>query len=228
MGNPQVWRWEGNSNYVYNEKPYAVTQNNSPSGIEFISYYEASLNYARKFSKKHNVTALALYNQRQVNSGSSFPKRNQSFVGRLTYDYKGKYLFEANLGVTGSEQFAPSNRYGVFPSGAVGYYISKEPFWQKAMPWWSTMKIRYSNGWVGSDASSAQWLYYSAWKKDGNYIKEDGIANLEAKWETAHKQDLGIEMGWLQNTLTLNVDFFDETREDHSSCPQSLRGSLEV
>ena len=76
------------------------------------------------------------------------------------------------------------------------------------------MKIRYSNGWVGSDASSAQWLYYSAWKKDGNYIKEDGIANLEAKWETAHKQDLGIEMGWLQNTLTLNVDFFDETRED--------------
>lgn len=214
LGNPQVWRWEGNSNYVYNEKPYAVTQNNSPSGIEFISYYEASLNYARKFSKKHNVTALALYNQRQVNSGSSFPKRNQSFVGRLTYDYKGKYLFEANLGVTGSEQFAPSNRYGVFPSGAVGYYISKEPFWQKAMPWWSTMKIRYSNGWVGSDASSAQWLYYSAWKKDGNYIKEDGIANLEAKWETAHKQDLGIEMGWLQNTLTLNVDFFDETRED--------------
>lgn len=51
-------------------------------------------------------------------------------------------------------------------------------------------------------------------EKDGNYIKEDGIANLEAKWETAHKQDLGIEMGWLQNTLTLNVDFFDETRED--------------
>ena len=76
------------------------------------------------------------------------------------------------------------------------------------------MKIRYSNGWVGSDASSAQWLYYKKKKKDGNYIKEDGIANLEAKWETAHKQDLGIEMGWLQNTLTLNVDFFDETRED--------------
>ncbi len=75
--------------------------------------------------------------------------------------------------------------------------------------------------------ASAQWLYYSAWKKDGNYIKEDGIANLEAKWETARKQDLGIEMGWLQNTLTLNVDFFDETRED-ISCPQSLRCSWEV
>ena len=219
---------------TYRERPYEYTYHN----------VDAYFTYEHSWNKEHNFKAVAGMNYEkyrlvdniveQFGLGSdqidSFNSVNDDtywlvqqdisayktlgFFARINYDYKGKYLFEANLGVTGSEQFAPSNRYGVFPSGAVGYYISKEPFWQKAMPWWSTMKIRYSNGWVGSDASSAQWLYYSAWKKDGNYIKEDGIANLEAKWETAHKQDLGIEMGWLQNTLTLNVDFFDETRED--------------
>lgn len=215
LGNTQPWVFEGKSNYVWEDKPYAVTQNNNASGVGFTTYFEASLNYARHFARKHNVSALALYNQRQYNSGAAFPKRNQSFVGRITYDYKGKYLFEANLGVTGSEQFAPSNRYGVFPSGAVGYYISKEPFWQKAMPWWSTMKIRYSNGVVGSDSSSANWLYYSDWTRNGvGYIQEDDAANVNAKWETAHKQDLGFEMGWLDDKLTLNVDLFDEKRED--------------
>lgn len=164
-GSTDIWEiQDSQSNYVWNDKPFSITQDNSPSGVSFITYLEGSLNYSRKFSRKHNVSALALYNQRQYNSGASFPKRTQSFVGRVTYDYKGKYLFEGNIGVTGSEQFSPDYRYGVFPSAAVGYIVSKEKFWKRAMPWWSTMKIRYSNGWVGSDASGSDWLYYSSWK----------------------------------------------------------------
>ena len=120
-GNTDIWEIQDNkSNYVWNDKPFSITQNNSPSGVSFITYLEGSLNYSRKFSRKHNVSALALYNQRQYNSGASFPKRTQSFVGRVTYDYKGKYLFESNIGVTGSEQFSPDYRYGVSPSAAVG------------------------------------------------------------------------------------------------------------
>lgn len=162
-GSTDIWEiQDSQSNYVWNDKPFSITQNNSPSDVSFITYLEGSLNYSRKFSRKHNVSALALYNQRQYNSGASFPKRTQSFVGRVTYDYKGKYLFEGNIGVTGSEQFSPDYRYGVFPSAAVGYIVSKEKFWKRAMPWWSTMKIRYSNGWVGSDASGSNWLYYSS------------------------------------------------------------------
>ena len=134
-GNTDIWEIQDNkSNYVWNDKPFSITQNNSPSGVSFITYLEGSLNYSRKFSRKHNVSALALYNQRQYNSGASFPKRTQSFVGRVTYDYKGKYLFESNIGVTGSEQFSPDYRYGVFPSAAVGYIVSKEKFWKRAMP----------------------------------------------------------------------------------------------
>ncbi len=214
-GNTDIWEIQDNkSNYVWNDKPFSITQNNSPSGVSFITYLEGSLNYSRKFSRKHNVSALALYNQRQYNSGASFPKRTQSFVGRVTYDYKGKYLFESNIGVTGSEQFSPDYRYGVFPSAAVGYIVSKEKFWKRAMPWWSTMKIRYSNGWVGSDASGSNWLYYSSWKQTSGYYQEGAAANVTARWETAHKQDLGFEMGFLKNKLTVNVDLYDEKRND--------------
>ena len=214
-GNTDIWEIQGgSSNYVWNDKPFSITQDNSPSGVGFITYLEGSLNYSRKFSRKHNVSALALYNQRQYNSGASFPKRNQSFVGRVTYDYKGKYLFEGNIGVTGSEQFSPDYRYGVFPSAAVGYIVSKEKFWKRAMPWWSTMKIRYSNGWVGSDASSKNWLYYSSWTQTGKYYQEEAAANVTARWETAHKQDLGFEMGFLKDRLTVNVDLYDEKRND--------------
>lgn len=214
-GSTDIWEiQDSQSNYVWNDKPFSITQNNSPSDVSFITYLEGSLNYSRKFSRKHNVSALALYNQRQYNSGASFPKRTQSFVGRVTYDYKGKYLFEGNIGVTGSEQFSPDYRYGVFPSAAVGYIVSKEKFWKRAMPWWSTMKIRYSNGWVGSDASGSNLLYYSSWKQTSGYYQEEAAANITARWETAHKQDLGFEMGFLKDKLTVNVDLYDEKRND--------------
>ena len=208
------------SSYVWENKPYAVTQDNNAREVAFITYLEAAVDYKRKFARKHNVTALALYNQRQLNSDASFPKRNQSFVGRVTYDFKGKYLFEANLGITGSEQFSKKSRYGVFPSGAVGYIVSKEKFWKNAMPWWSTMKLRYSNGVVGSDASKANWLYYSSWTKNNKgYVIEDAAPNETARWETARKQDFGIEMGWLDNKLTVNVDLYDEKRSDMLMAP---------
>ena len=215
-GGQNPWSSTEKGNEVYVQPPYAVSVDNTARSTTMVLYWEASLNYARKFAKKHNVSALALMNQRQQLSGASFPHRQQAFVSRVTYDYMGKYLFEANFGITGSEQFAPKNRYGFFPSAAVGYFISKEKFWKKAMPWWSTMKIRYSDGLVGSDEASSDWLYYSSYSKNKNrtIILEDLAANETARWETAHKRDIGIELGFLKDMLTFNVDLFDEHRKD--------------
>ena len=210
------------SSYVYVEPPIAITQSGTARSTSLVFYWEASLNYARKFAKKHNVTAMALFNQREQNSGAGFPHRGQGVVGRVTYDYMGKYLFEGNIGVTGSEQFSPAYRYGVFPSLAVGYFVSKEKFWKKAMPWWSTMKLRYSDGTVGSDKASDNWLYYSSYIKSSGNIIEMKSANVSARWETAHKRDLGVEMGWFQDALTFNVDFYDEYRYDMLVTPQDI------
>lgn len=212
-GNP--WISKEPSNDVFVQAPYSVTQDNTPSGTSIVFYWEAAVNYDRTFNKKHTVTGLLLANQRQSISGASFPHRGQAFVFRATYDFKKKYLFEMNMGYTGSEQFSTRNRYGFFPSVALGYVISNEAFWKKAMPWWSKMKLRYSDGTVGSDKASEDWLYYSSFSKNGlGLIVEDKAANLEARWETARKRDIGIEMGFLKDQLTFNIDLFSENRTD--------------
>lgn len=207
---------------VFEEPPFKVTQNTSPESIQFTYYFEAALNYARKFNH-HDVSAMVVYNQRQYNDGAASPHRNQSFVSRLTYNYKQKYLFEANLGITGNEQFAPKHRYGFFPAIAAGYAISQEPFWKRTMPWWSKMKLRFSWGLVGSDSSAANYLYYSTYLQekyafDSHYV-EGEAANDGARWETADKKDIGVEMGFFKDKLNLNVDFYDEYRYDILMAP---------
>ena len=208
-GNP--WVLSTQSDYVYERDPYSVTTGVMQDNYYTTFYWEAALNYNRTFGD-HTVTALALFNQRENVKGTAFPYHSQGVVGRVTYDYKHKYLFECNLGYTGSEQFSPENRYGFFPSVAIGWVPSQERFWKEAMPWWSKLKIRYSDGLVGSDSGS-RWLYFSDYVKGGDsYIYEGAAANAVAQWEEARKRDLGIEMGWLDNRLTLNLDLFDEKR----------------
>ncbi len=218
-GNP--WLPESyTTNAVVENAPYAATQG-AINAYTYTLYWEASVNYDRSFNN-HHVTALALFNQKEYRNKVEYPYRNQGVVGRATYDYKHRYLFEANLGITGSEQFAPSNRYGIFPSVAVGYVLSEEKFWKDALPWWSKFKLRYSDGLVGNDQTSSRWLYYSAYSKTGSYSKimtgnsavitEDSAANTSAQWEEARKRDIGIEMAWLDSRLSLSVDLFDEHR----------------
>ena len=222
-GDPNIWNSsQTDVTSVYVVPPFDVSISHNPSDYGVIHYIEGSLNYARKF-KGHDVAATAVYNQRQYNNKVNSPRRNQSFVGRATYNYKQKYLFEANLGITGSEQFAPEYRYGIFPSVAVGYTVSKEKFWKKAMPWWSTFKIRGSWGLVGSETTSG-FLYYTAYEKVnynnfGMHYKEGSAANEGARWETADKKDIGIEMGFFKDNLSVNVDFFDEYRYDMLMTP---------
>lgn len=208
-GNP--WVSSNNSGTsVDEETPVSVAQGTISTYTSTL-YWEASVNYNRSFNN-HHVSALALFNQREYINKVDFPYRTQGLVGRVTYDYGHKYLLEANVGYTGSEQFAPENRYGFFPSVAVGYVVSEEKFWKKAMPWWSKFKLRYSDGLVGNDQTESRWLYFSSYSLNGKYIYEDQAPNLVAQWETARKRDLGVEMAWLDSRLTLNVDLFDEYR----------------
>lgn len=175
-------------------------------------HYEFALNYSRNFNR-HYVTALALMNRNIKNLKSDYPYLYESWVGRVTYDYSHRYQMEVNMGYTGSERFAPSNRFGFFPSGAIGWVLSEEKFFKSALPWINKFKIRYSDGLVGSDTASARWLYVSDYSKSEGNIVEDPGANIYAQWEQARKQDIGIELSFLNNELTVVVDFFKERRD---------------
>jgi TonB-linked SusC/RagA family outer membrane protein len=216
-----VWFSEGQGNEVYKQAPLTINIGGLQNDYYNDLYYEFSLNYANTFGE-HTVSALALMNRQQKNQTINFPYYNEGLVGRLTYDFKHRYLAEFNIGYTGSERFAPGNRFGFFPSGAVGWIISEESFFKKSLPWFSKFKVRYSDGLVGSDKTDSRWLYISDYFKDSRgYIREDKAANSRAQWEEARKQDLGIEMGFLKNSLSFNIDLFKEYRTNMLLEPKS-------
>lgn len=202
-------------------------------------YYELSMDYKRSFGD-HNVTALALFNRRIDDSAGSnkvfiFPEYAEDWVGRVTYNYKERYLTEVNMAYTGSEKFAPGKRFGFFPSYSVGWRISEEPFMQAiAGETLSNLKARYSYGQVGSDANSGRFNYIQLFNSGGsmNYgytqnvsfgplYSEGTVANPNSTWETATKQNLGVEIG-LWHKLNINLDLFDEFRTGMLMARQSM------
>ena len=204
-------------------------------------YAEAGLNYARKFNK-HNVGALLLYNQSKTyypgtegNIYQSIPSGYVGLVGRVTYDYDTRYLADFNMGYNGSENFAPGRRYGFFPSAALGWIPSSETFWQPMKDIISYMKLRVSFGKVGNDKTgAARFLYLPGvyqWISGGPNPRGNGTANFginngnwlpgvrEAStgnplvtWETAVKQNYGVDMGLFNDKLSINFDYFIENR----------------
>jgi TonB-linked SusC/RagA family outer membrane protein len=216
------WYRDGEGNEYYKQAPFDIGVGGLRSGYYRNLYYETSLNYANTFGK-HSVTALALFNRHQKNMGTDFPYYNEGWVGRATYDYHKKYLLEFNIGYTGSETFAPANRFGLFPSAAIGWVVSEENFFKNAIPWMNKLKFRYSDGYVGSDFAQSRWLYTSSYYTDNlGYIWEDIAANTLAQWERSHKRDIGVEMGLFQNTITLTIDLYDEYRDKMLLTPKSV------
>lgn len=223
VGKPGVNPWYRNGQsgyYKYNLNPLDINVGGLEAGYYRDLYYEGSLNYANTFGD-HSVSALALFNRQKKEFEADYPYKNEALVGRVTYDYSHKYLLEVNIGYTGSERFAPGKKFGFFPSGAFGWVVSEEPFFRAALPFVSKLKLRYSDGKVGSDNASARWLFVSNYYTDPRgFIKEDPAANPVAQWEDARKKDIGIELGFLKNDLTINLDFFDEFRTNMLLTPK--------
>lgn len=195
--------------------------------------YEFSLNYNRDFGK-HTIGGLALVNRQIKARGSEFASYREDWVGRVTYSYDRRYLFETNAAYNGSEKFDRKYRFGFFPSIALGWIISNESFFTPLKPVMNNLKFRYSDGTVGSDAGIERWLYTSSWivHPDGGAAQtvfyfgypsvqrsypmryEGVIANPDIHWETARKRDIGLETGFFNNQLKINFDYFVENRTD--------------
>lgn len=212
---------------INNETPQpklTVTNNESVTGNSMSHYYRAQFNYSRKFGN-HAVSGLGLFSHRVGMSGAGFPSYQEDWVGRGTYAYNDKYLFEASVSYTGSEKFAPGLRFGMFPAVAVGWVTSNEQWFKDALPWVNYFKPRYSLGKVGSDAGINRWLYISEYTTASGsisfgyplqgytFIQEGTIPVLDATWEEAIKQNLGFEMAFFRNQITFNLDLFNERRE---------------
>ena len=215
-------------------------------------YAEASFNYARKFGN-HNVGALLLYNQSKTyypwdSDGSlyqSIPKGYVGLVGRVTYDYDTRYMFDFNIGYNGSENFAEGKRYGTFPSFSVGWIPSNEKFWEPMKNIMGYLKLRASWGKVGNDnTNGARFLYLpGAWQffqgdmttnpqirganfgTSGNWlqaVRELTAGNPDVTWETATKINVGLDAAFIGERLSVNLDLFWEDRKDILVSNESL------
>lgn len=140
----------------------------------------------------------------------------QSIFGRLNYNYKDKYLLEANVRRDGSSRFAPDSRWGTFPSVSVGYNIAKEKFFP-FRDQISMMKFRFSWGSIGNQ-NVANYLYVPVMNTgQGTYLlgnERPYIVNppnettTGLSWERVNTKDIGVDIYVLDNKLSISADWY--------------------
>lgn len=210
---------------VLNPNEQTLSYSTSSSSLFNINA-QASINYNRTFDKKHTVTGLFLAQRDYwVYNAAAQPYNVLGFCARATYDYDNRYLAEVNMGYNGSEQFAPSKRFGFFPAFSLGWIVSNEKF-MKSLTWLDNLKLRYSNGTVGNDQlGGSRFLYQDKITLSGasyvgglgtsaiRSINQGLLGNKSITWEKAHKQNFGFDVKVL-NSLSLSFDYYTENRSD--------------
>jgi len=154
-------------------------------------------------------------NGTQNAGGGTFSGAYVSQFGRLTYDYKSKYLFTSNIRRDGSTKFGPKQRYGVFPSFSAGWRFTEEDFAAGIKGFLTDGKIRAGYGIVGSDAIG-DFRYLSLlssfeYTLNGETAKGFGPKSLEnpsIRWEESEQISVGSDLSFLHNKVTFVVDYY--------------------
>lgn len=194
-------------------------------------YMEAKLDYNTSFGA-HNLGALLFYYMEDAKGSewgngdalgiAAIAKRRQNVSGRLSWGYNSTYFVDANFGYTGSDLFPKGERFGFFPSIAVGWAPTSYKWVQKHLPFVNFFKIRGSYGLAGNDnIANTRFPYLTiinnhagtTWGYTGQGIveKQQGADNL--KWEVAKKLNVGIDANFFNDAIKVTVDFFRDTRD---------------
>ena len=199
---------------------------------------QAALRYNRRFGQHNVQGLAMYTQRKTYYPGGTYPDINLgriSFVGRATYDFASKYVVEFNLGITATENFARENRYGAFPALSVGWVPSAENFWEPIRPVISFLKFRGSYGLRGNDGGSSRFEYLPGsytfmngtsnnngtnnansrganFGTNSNYwnpgARENTLGNPNITWETHYNRDIGIDIKFLKDRLSISADYF--------------------
>ena len=162
-----------------------------------------------------------------VSGGEESISRKNSYFGRLNYEFKGKYLFQASLRADAADSsiLPIETRWGYFPAASAGWVISNENFMQDTKSWLSHLKLRASWGQNGSISSLGGYRYATVIGATGSYPTGNGLeylqgyapsatGNKELKWETAEQTNFGIDTRFFNNRLSFNADWFVKNTKD--------------
>ncbi len=156
----------------------------------------------------------------EVAQGDATELALRSLFGRFNYDYKERYLFEANLRYDGTSRFAPGNQYGTFPSFSAGWRISEEDFFKPLKSVVNDLKLRGSWGKLGNQNATGNYPAISTVSSGQNYVFggqspviASGIAPTTGVdpsiiWETTTEANFGLDADFIQDRLSLTADYF--------------------
>jgi len=224
--------------------------------------YQIQLNYKQTYAEKHNVTALMLFesahnkgdnisayrefsialpylfagnSENQIgtaNANGISDYASNGFVGRLNYDYAGKYLVEFSFRDDGSSIFPKEGRWGFFPGGSIGWRMSEEPFIKNRFSFIDNLKIRGSYGKMGDDGAldyqfvsgydypntsgGARDNFPTGYAFNGTYTNALGFraaANPNITWFTVKTLDIGLDADLWKGKLGFTFDVFKRDRD---------------
>ncbi|WP_277482002.1 SusC/RagA family TonB-linked outer membrane protein [Catalinimonas alkaloidigena] len=211
------------------------------------SLVENTLNYNKAFGK-HNIDLLAGFTQQvgesrsvgaqvtdfatndlrvvdaaneEINSTGNLQQYAlQSVLGRVNYNYDGKYLLSATIRRDGSSRFTEENRYGTFPSISLGWRVSDEAFFPEGFV--SDLKLRGSYGELGSQ-NIGNYVTITGLNIYTDYFFDGGrqsgtaltnFANPNVVWETTKTTDIGADIGLMDDKISITLDYFNKRSED--------------
>lgn len=188
--------------------------------------------YSRSFGaegEKDVISKLTVLNQYLANntvSGSVYEDKMFSYLARVTYSFKGKYLLTGNVRRDGSSNFAKENQWGIFPSISAGWRISDEDFFRDRFYFVDNMKLRATLGHIGNQKVVSRYSYNSYVISDNQYytfgqdqanqpapiIKE--FSNRGLGWETIRDAGFGFDLDMFKNKVNIIFDYYNKLTKD--------------
>jgi TonB-linked SusC/RagA family outer membrane protein len=178
----------------------------------------ASAQFVNDIMLYNNLGSGAVYN---APSSSAIQWSIISYLARINYNLKDRYLFSLNSRIDGSSRFGQNNKYGFFPSLSAGWRISEESFMKSLKDIFPNIKLRGSYGFTGNTEigvyESLATLTSSKWIIGNEQVSgfyPDKIPNPDLKWEKTGQLDFGLDLGLFNNRLSLTVDYYEKKTTD--------------
>jgi len=216
------WNWENTLSYDQTFDSHSVDALVGVTAQE-LTHEELGGSRLNVLGQEQNLWYLSAGQaEGQTNFNTAFDWSILSYLGRVNYSFRDRYLLTATLRVDGSSRFGENNRYGYFPSVALGWRVSDEPF-MSDVDFLSNLKVRGSWGIIGNDKIGA---YPAIATVDGNLnailgddeslqfgATPNELANPDIKWEETRQYNVGIDFGVFNDQLTGEFDYYSRTTE---------------
>lgn len=252
---PVLEQWLGGDSDLAAGKTQAYSEANQNSLLTTSAYadYEFSLNESHNFkvmvgmnSEKYfvnklwakrfdviddNVASVHTSNGVSSNDATMNEWATFGYFGRFNYDYKSRYLFEANVRRDGTSRFRGDQRWGTFPSMSIGWNIAREEFWKPLEKYVGILKPRFSYGSLGNQNTDNWYPTYSIqnitvgtpdaggrWLLNGtnksNIASSPGLVSSMLTWERIFNYNYGLDFGMLDNRLSGYFEYFIRNTKD--------------